>query len=52
MVLLLSVSYLCSRQIQRRSVCTEKRSGENGLGNVRKLIPVDPVVRFYVHIDM
>ena len=51
MTLLLNVSCLCSRQVQRRSVCTENRAGENGVDSIGKLVPVDTVVRFDAHID-
>ena len=52
MTLLLNFFNLCSRQIQRRSVCTGNRRGENGVDCIGKLVPVDVVVQFYVHTDM
>ena len=42
---LLNVFCLCSRQIQRRSFCTGKRSGENGVDCTGKLVLENTVVR-------
>ena len=50
--LLLNIFCSYSRQIQRHSVCTGKRSGENRADCVGKLVPVDTVVPFYVHNGM
>ena len=43
--------FVCSCQIQRRSICTGRRSVENVLDCMEKLVPVDTVVRFDAHID-
>ena len=50
MTLLLNVC-LCSYQIQRCSVCTGKRSGENRVDCIGKLAPVDTAVLFYAHVE-
>ena len=52
MTLLLNVFCLCSCQTQRCSVCTGKRSRKNGMDCMGKLVPVNTVVQFYVHIDI
>ena len=51
MTLPLNVFCLCSHQIQRCSVSTGKRSRENWVDYIGKLVPVDTLVRFYAHID-
>ena len=52
MTLLLNIFSLYSRQTQRCGVCTGKRSIENGVDCTGKLVPVDTVVQFYVHMYM
>ena len=51
MTLLLNVFCLCSRQTQRCPVCTGKRSGENSVDFIGKLVPVDTVLRLSAHSD-
>ena len=50
MTLLLNGFCLSSRQIQRCSVCTGKRSGENRVDCIGKLLSADTVAQFYAHI--
>lgn len=47
MTLLLDL-FCCSRQIQRHSVCTGKRSEEKKVDCMGKQVPADTVVRFYL----
>ena len=49
MTLLLNVFCLCFCQLQRCSVCTGKRNGENRVDCVGKLVLVDTVVQFHIN---
>ena len=53
MTLLQYIFCLCSCQIQRHSVCTGKRSRENRVDSIGKLVHVDTVVlfNFQAHIN-
>ena len=47
-----NISYLCSHQIQRYSVCTGERGRRNRVDCMGKLVPVDTVMQSYGHIGM